>query len=128
VYSWFRQHSEPTSDKRGAKVDELTLTPLKQIDRIAALVPRPRTHRHRYFGVLAPNAPLRDTATNPARACTTQTRLIAFITHSADIGQIRCIAHLQFASLKPDETCEPSQNGLLPDAPQRHSVTRFRTS
>jgi len=25
----------------------------------AALVPPPRTHRHRYFGVLAPNSPLR---------------------------------------------------------------------
>jgi hypothetical protein len=31
------QHSEPTSDKRGAKVYELTLTPLELIDRIAAL-------------------------------------------------------------------------------------------
>ena len=29
-----------TSDKRGAKVDELHLTPLELIDRIAALVPR----------------------------------------------------------------------------------------
>lgn len=35
------------------------LTQLELIDRIAALVPRPRTHRHRYYGVLAPNAPLR---------------------------------------------------------------------
>ncbi len=30
--------------------------------RIAALVPPPRTHRHRYFGVLAPNSPLRSAA------------------------------------------------------------------
>ena len=45
--------------KRGAKVDELYLTPLELIDRIAAFVPPPRTHRHRYFGVLAPNSPLR---------------------------------------------------------------------
>src|SRR5450830_1808880 len=51
------------SDKRGAKVDELTLTPLELIDRIAALVPPPRTHRHRYYGVLAPNSPLRDAVT-----------------------------------------------------------------
>ena len=35
-----------TSDKRGAKADELHLTPLELIDRIAALVPPPRTHRH----------------------------------------------------------------------------------
>jgi hypothetical protein len=40
-----------------AKVDELHLTPLELIDRIAALVPPPRTHRHRYFGVLAPISP-----------------------------------------------------------------------
>ncbi|MCP4306123.1 MAG: transposase, partial [bacterium] len=37
----------------------LTLTPLELIDLIVGLVPRPRAHRHRYFGVLAPNATLR---------------------------------------------------------------------
>jgi hypothetical protein len=62
VYRCAKQRSEPTSDKRGAKADELTLTPLELIDRIAALVPPPRTHRHRYFGVLAPNSPLRAAA------------------------------------------------------------------
>ena len=59
VYRCAKQHSEPMGDKRGAKVDELHLTPLELIDRIAALVPPPRIHRHRYFGVLAPNSPLR---------------------------------------------------------------------
>ena len=65
VYRCAKQHSEPGSlphnkrgDKRGAKADEITLTPLELIDRIAALVPPPRTHRHRYFGVLAPTAVL----------------------------------------------------------------------
>ena len=58
MYRCAKQRSEPTSDKRGAKADELHLTPLELIDRIAALVPPPRTHRHRYFGVLAPNSPL----------------------------------------------------------------------
>jgi hypothetical protein len=62
VYRCAKQRSEPGSDKRGAKVDELHLTPLELIDRIAALVPPPRTHRHRYFGVLAPNSPLRAAA------------------------------------------------------------------
>ena len=38
------------------------LTPQELIDRIAALVPPPRTHRHRYFGVLPPNSPLRAAA------------------------------------------------------------------
>lgn len=58
VYRCAKQHSEPAGDKRGGKVDELTLTPLELLDRIAALVLPPRTHRHRYFGVLAPNSPL----------------------------------------------------------------------
>jgi len=48
------------------------LTPLQLLDRLAALVPPPRVHRHRYFGVLAPNAPLRAavTALAPAAAPT----------------------------------------------------------
>jgi hypothetical protein len=118
---------------RGAKTDELHLTPLELIERIAALVPPPRTHRHRYFGVLAPNSPLRCAVTAMAQGAATQPtevraepaqpvpvppkrpahylwavliariyevfpllcpncggpmRLIAFITHSADIRQI----------------------------------------
>ena len=40
---------------------ELVLTPLELIDRIAQRMPPPRTHRHRYYGVLAPNSPLRAT-------------------------------------------------------------------
>jgi hypothetical protein len=34
----------------------VTLTPLELIQRLAALIPSPRAHRHRYHGVLAPNA------------------------------------------------------------------------
>jgi hypothetical protein len=60
------QYSEPGSDKRGAKADELHLTPLELIDRIAALVPPPRTHSHRYFGVLASNSPLIPPKPEPA--------------------------------------------------------------
>jgi len=37
----------------------LMLTPLELLDRLAGLIPPPRRHRHRTFGVLAPNAPLR---------------------------------------------------------------------
>jgi len=59
VYRCAKQHSEPA----GGKVAELILTPLELIDRIAALVPPPRTHRHRYFGVLAPHSPLRASVT-----------------------------------------------------------------
>jgi len=42
---------------------QLILSPLELIGRIAELVPPPRQHRHRYFGVLAPNAPLRAAVT-----------------------------------------------------------------
>ena len=66
MYRCAKQRSAPTSDKPGAKVDELHLTLLELIDRIAALMPPPRTHRHRYFGVLASNSPLRDAVTAPA--------------------------------------------------------------
>jgi hypothetical protein len=41
------------------------------LDRLAALVPPPRVHRHRYFGVLAPNSPLRAAVTALALAATT---------------------------------------------------------
>ena len=41
----------------------LVLTPLELIDKVAALVPPPRVHRHRYYGVLAPNAALRAAVT-----------------------------------------------------------------
>lgn len=65
VYRCSKQHSElggNPHNTRGVKVDEITLTPLELIDRIASLVPPPRTHRHRYFGVLAPNSQLRAVA------------------------------------------------------------------
>jgi Putative transposase len=39
------------------------LTPLELIERLAALIPPLRRHRHRYYGVLAPNAPLRSAVT-----------------------------------------------------------------
>jgi len=42
---------------------QLIVSPLELLERIAALVPPPRQHRHRYFGVLAPNAPLRAAVT-----------------------------------------------------------------
>ena len=35
------------------------LSPLARFERLAALIPPPRRDRHRYYGVLAPNAPLR---------------------------------------------------------------------
>ena len=75
VYRCAKQHSEPGNDKRGARVDELILTPLELIVRIAALVSPPHTHRHRYFGALTPNSPMRAAVTamaTPAQPATAQ--------------------------------------------------------
>ena len=81
VYRCAKQHSEPGGDRRtdqrgvnnrGVRADELTLTPLELINRIAALVPPPRTHRHRYYGALAPNSPLRAAVTALAQAAPSQ--------------------------------------------------------
>jgi hypothetical protein len=47
------------------------LTPLALLNRLATLVPPPRIHRHRYFGVLAPNSPLRTAVTALAPGATT---------------------------------------------------------
>jgi hypothetical protein len=44
---------------------------MQLLDRLAALVPPPRIHRHRHFGVLAPNAPLRAAVTALAPGATT---------------------------------------------------------
>jgi hypothetical protein len=65
VYRCGKGHTEPMqSDKYSG---ELVLTPLELINRIAQLVPPPRTHRHRYYGVLAPNSPLRGAVTAMAQ-------------------------------------------------------------
>jgi hypothetical protein len=47
----------------GGKQGDLILTPCEFIAKIATLVPPPRSHRHRYFGVLAPNSPIRTAVT-----------------------------------------------------------------
>jgi hypothetical protein len=47
--------SGPTPDGRTV----LILSPMELLQRLARLVPPPRVHRHRYHGVLAPNARLR---------------------------------------------------------------------
>lgn len=62
VYRCAIQYSELMSDHLGARADELHLTPLERMACIAALVPPSRRHRHRYFGELAPNSPIRPVA------------------------------------------------------------------
>ena len=61
----------PTSARgtaTGARPTALLPTPLELITKIAALAPLPRAHCHRYYGVLAPNAPLRPVVTALAPA------------------------------------------------------------
>ncbi len=48
----------------------LQLTPLELIHRLGQLLTPPRKHRHRYYGVFAPNAPLRTSVAALARADT----------------------------------------------------------
>jgi hypothetical protein len=66
VYCCGRGHTEPLQSDKYA--GELVLTPLELINRIAQLVPPPRTHRHRYCGVLAPKSPLRAAVRKQAQA------------------------------------------------------------
>jgi len=54
---------------------ELVLTPLELLDRLSSLITPPRVHKHRYCGVLAPNARLRQA-------------VIAFIVEPAVIERI----------------------------------------
>ena len=51
----------------GGKVS-VRLTPHQLLDRLSALIPPPRRHRHRYYGVLAPNSPWRSAVTALAAA------------------------------------------------------------
>jgi hypothetical protein len=83
--------SEPSNDKRGAEVDELHLTPLELIDRIAALLLPPRPLRHRYSGVLSPNSPLRCAVTAMAQnasAAPTQSTVAQAGSPSTGAGEI----------------------------------------
>ena len=41
----------------------IELTPFEFLERLAALIPPPRRHWHRYHGVFAPNHPLRQAVT-----------------------------------------------------------------
>ena len=64
-------------------MDEITLTPLELIQRITAQVPPPRTHRHRYFGVLAPSSPLRAAVVALAQGAAVQP-----VQHQSDLVQV----------------------------------------
>ena len=88
----------------GARPAALVLTPLELITKIVALVPHPRAHRHRYYGVLAPNASLQSVVTALAPAAVPlapptrgQTEKLAphKIPGRTDIGRTRVIEILE---------------------------------
>lgn len=54
-------YESPKPGPRG-RVSQI-LTPLELLDRLAALIPPLQRHRQRYYGVLAPNSPLRSAVT-----------------------------------------------------------------
>ncbi len=69
----------PARGRGGSRVaySTFTLTPMPLLDRLAVLVPPPRRHRHRTYGVLAPNSPLREAVTalaQPTEMAATPTR------------------------------------------------------
>ena len=109
VYRCGKQRSEPTSDQRGAKADELHLTPLELIDRIAALVPPPRTHRHRYFGVLAPNSPLREAVTALAQPAAAQPATVETAQSGAGVGVPGVAAPGNAATPTPEPAAPPKR-------------------
>lgn len=51
----------------GSIRQSIVLSPLEFIYKLALLIPPPRKHRHRYFGVLAPNSPYREAVTVHSR-------------------------------------------------------------
>ena len=64
----------------------LMLTPMQLLDRLAALIPPPSKHRHRYHGVLAPNLPLREAVTaraHPTERAVAPTRIESLRPHAA---------------------------------------------
>ena len=61
-YNWADPGRSRKSTRSGAS-GVIELTPLEFLDRLAALIPPPRRHRHRYHGVFAPNHPLRQAVT-----------------------------------------------------------------
>jgi hypothetical protein len=63
--SWVGPGRTRKSTRPGAS-GVIELTPVKFLDRLAALIPPPRLHRHRYHGVFAPNHPLRQAITSLA--------------------------------------------------------------
>jgi hypothetical protein len=94
----------PEPDMHGREV--LRLTPLELLDRLAQLVPPPRIHRHRYHGVLAPNARLRSTVVSMGRPEPDEPPVGVESPSSPDRASYRVAP--------PDHAAEPGRTGLTP--------------
>ena len=56
---WAALQGHRPEQQQQQRTIELRLSASEFLDRVAALIPPPRKHRHRYFGALAPNSPWR---------------------------------------------------------------------
>jgi hypothetical protein len=74
---------KPTVDGR----TELVLTPLELLDRLSKLITPPRVHKHRYCGVLAPNAKLRRAVIETAGPSGATLQLLTEARDKMDLGQ-----------------------------------------
>jgi hypothetical protein len=74
---------KPTIDGR----TELILTPLELLDRLSKLITPPRVHKHRYCGVLAPNAKLRKTVIETAGPSGATLQLLTAAREKMEIDQ-----------------------------------------
>ena len=89
VYRCAKQYCEPCNDKRGAKADELHLTPLGNAINAIAPAPEPvppKRPAHYLWAVLI--ARIYEVFPLLCPICGGQVRIIAFITHSADIRNV----------------------------------------
>ncbi len=92
----------------------LMLTPMQWLDRLAALIPPPRRHRHRYVGVLAPNL--------PRRKYPWGTPLRDAVTALAQPAEI-VIAPTPVESIPPGAT--PSDEPTEPTEPAHRQAARY---
>jgi hypothetical protein len=92
----------PTPDGRTV----LLLSPLELLQRLARLVPPPRIHRHRYHGVLAPNARLRP--------------------HVVAMGRSQLDDAVQTPTGEEDETVESTPSRVPEPSPASMSSARIR--
>jgi hypothetical protein len=97
---------------------ELTLTPLELLDRLAALVPPPRRHRHHYAGVFAPHASLRSRVTACAGQPVTET--VPVTVPVAD--PVLPAPSSPTSANRPPRQCSPRAPAPRPNSTQKRSA------